>query len=495
MTMIRQLEENYKYKRNSFIAFFLIFLLSILILSYINYKENEKEFNNSIDDTLRATAFDTQQFLGDNFFQRAVSKDAISHQEDDHNIKILSQLAKNNHVAYVYSFYFKDGKIHFTSSSATKKDFKDHTVTKYWDIYQDATPKLQHIFHNFQPFFEVSSDKWGNFKSILIPYKINKTLYVVGADIRTDTIFEKQKSLLLKNLLFTSIILGLLLFMWMKFSKILKEEITIIRAIQDSLYAKIEKKTTELNHVNDTLQKRVDEELEKNKQKEKQLLAQSHLAQMGEMIGMISHQWRQPLNAISATCIAIAIKAHTDSLDNSTTLEFTEKISNLTQHLSDTINDFRNFFQDGTEKKDVTYTQLINFTLNIVQTSIENQNIQIITNLQSQELFHTYSNELQQVLLNLIKNAEDALLEKNRIDPYIKITTKENILTVSDNAGGIPEDIIDKIFAPYFSTKNLNGTGLGLYMSKIIVEDHCKGRLSVTNSEDGAIFSIELLKE
>ena len=117
--------------------------------------------------------------------------------------------------------------------------------------------------------------------------------------------------------------------------------------------------------------------------------------------------------------------------------------------------------------------------------------------LNCHDTFITYPNELKQVILNLIKNAEDVPLENKIENPYIKISSyKEDdkyILEVSDNAGGVPEDVIDKIFDPYFSTKTKkDGTGLGLYMSKTIIEDHCGGELSVSNSKDGAVFKIVL---
>ncbi|SFV61914.1 PUTATIVE TWO-COMPONENT SENSOR [hydrothermal vent metagenome] len=255
----------------------------------------------------------------------------------------------------------------------------------------------------------------------------------------------------------------------------------------------IKEQSREIQEFNNTLQKRIEEEVAKNREKDKQMLQQSRLAQMGEMIGMIAHQWRQPLSAISSASIAINMKAQMDMLDSKSAIELAEKISEFTQYLSKTIDDFREFYKDKKEKQDVTYKELIDSTLNIVEVSLKNKNIKLVIEMQSEITFHTYANELKQVLLNLIKNAEDALLEKGVESPCIKIITQENRLIVSDNGGGIPEDIIDKIFDPYFSTKkNLNGTGLGLYMSKTIIEEHCEGKLSVHNGEDGAVFVVEL---
>jgi len=254
----------------------------------------------------------------------------------------------------------------------------------------------------------------------------------------------------------------------------------------------LEKQAQEIQNFNLTLQKKIDEEVIKNREKDKQILEQSRLAQMGEMIGMIAHQWRQPINAISAASITINMRAQMDTLDPKSTIELADKIGELTQHLSKTIDDFRNFFKDTKEKQNMTYDELVTSTLDIVGISVQNKNITIITDIQSDIVFCTYVNELKQVLLNLIKNAEDVLEEKKIKDAFIKIEAIENRLIVRDNGGGVSEDIIEKIFDPYFSTKTLNGTGLGLYMSKTIVENHCGGMISVANDAEGAVFCVVL---
>ncbi len=251
----------------------------------------------------------------------------------------------------------------------------------------------------------------------------------------------------------------------------------------------------EILEINNSLEQKVITEVEKNRQKDKLMLHQSRLAQMGEMLSMIAHQWRQPLAAISATSASIELKASLDSLNNDIATQKAQDISKFSKHLSETIDDFRDFFKPNKEKREVTYDEIISSVFGIIETSITNKNIQLHLELNSHETFNTYPNELKQVVLNLIKNAEDALLEKHIEKPIIKIETytKEGqyILKVGDNAGGIPEEIIDNIFNPYFSTKTQrDGTGLGLYMSKEIIEEHCKGRLSVVNGKHGAVFSI-----
>ena len=184
-------------------------------------------------------------------------------------------------------------------------------------------------------------------------------------------------------------------------------------------------------------------------------------------------------------------------INNDIIIKSAQKISEYSQHLSITINDFRNFFKHEKKEQETSYAEIIESVLGIVQVSIENKNIQIIQELHSTRKFKIYANELKQVLLNLIKNAEDILQEKNILNPYIKILTYDqddkHIVEVIDNAGGVPDDIVDKIFNPYFSTKlDKNGTGLGLYMSKIIIEEHCNGSLSLLNNDDGAVFKISL---
>jgi len=251
-----------------------------------------------------------------------------------------------------------------------------------------------------------------------------------------------------------------------------------------------------LKALNNSLEEKVQEEVKNNRQKDQQMIEQSRLAQMGEMISMIAHQWRQPLSAIGSISAALELKSKLNKLDNDMVLKQAHNISKNVQHLSSTINDFRDFFKPLKMKKDISFDDAIISALNIVGSSIEDKSITIVKSLHSKEYFSTYSNELKQVILNLLKNAEDILIEKNIQDPIITIITKDNYLSIKDNAGGIPEGIMAKIFDPYFSTKSeKNGTGLGLYMSKTIIEEHCGGKLSVANDEDGAVFTIELKQD
>ncbi|MFK5976805.1 MAG: ATP-binding protein [Sulfurovum sp.] len=264
--------------------------------------------------------------------------------------------------------------------------------------------------------------------------------------------------------------------------------------IDIQLRKKIEKELAELNK---NLSDRVEIEIQKSRDKDKKLIEHSRLAQMGEMLSMIAHQWRQPLSAISSTAVGLEIKADLNKIDNAFVIKQAQNISKYSQYLSQTINDFRDFFKSDKKKSITSFKEILYSVLNIVEVSITNKNIDIIKKCNNQESFNTYSNELKQVILNLLKNAEDVLIERNIENPYIKITTYKRddkyIMEIKDNGGGVPKDIEKKIFDPYFSTKlEKNGTGLGLYMSKTIIEEHCKGELKFINSKKGAIFLIVL---
>ena len=252
-----------------------------------------------------------------------------------------------------------------------------------------------------------------------------------------------------------------------------------------------------IRQINKKLSQKIEQAVEENTAHLIKIQQQSRLAQMGEMLSMIAHQWRQPLSAISATSATISLKAQLGNLDIDTAKELSDKISSYAQHLSATIADFRDFYKGKKEKKSTSVDNVIESVMDIIEVSITNKNIEIIKELNAKEKIDIYPNKLKQVILNLVKNAEDALIENMPNNPYIKIKSyrskSQTIISVSDNAGGVPEEIMDRIFDPYFSTKSeKNGTGLGLYMSKIIIEDHCKGSLRVENGNKGAIFTIIL---
>lgn len=263
----------------------------------------------------------------------------------------------------------------------------------------------------------------------------------------------------------------------------------------------LKKAYNEIASLSSSLEIRVQEEVEKNKQKTNQLIYQARLAQMGELINMIAHQWRQPLTAISATTNNLMLKL---LIERKVDSELLEKELNLVndyaQHLSSTIEDFRNFYKKDKKKELMCFNEVLEKSLSIIQPSYENHSITLNKNLNSEKEFESYPTEINQVILNILKNAEDILLDKKIENPKVCISTYEEedyvCLDIKDNGGGIKKKYLEKVFDPYFSTKQKkDGTGLGLYMSKVIIEEHCHGVLSLKNIDNGVCFTICLPKE
>lgn len=230
-------------------------------------------------------------------------------------------------------------------------------------------------------------------------------------------------------------------------------------------------------------------------QQQEQLIAQSRHAAMGEMISMIAHQWRQPLATISAITTSVCMDIRLESMDEEQLEIKMENISKQIQHLSHTVDDFRDFFKPTKGIENTSVHKLVEEAIKLLDHRIE-KGVELIYEEKIDLCLALYHNELVQVLLNILNNACDQLSEKEIKAPKIFIkeyTDKNNVvIEIGDNAGGIDEKVIKHIFDPYFSTKTKNGTGLGLYMSKTIVEDHQKGLLEAYNSDEGAVFKMTL---
>ncbi len=238
------------------------------------------------------------------------------------------------------------------------------------------------------------------------------------------------------------------------------------------------------------------EALRKNEEQSKRMIEQSRLATIGEMTSMIAHQWRQPLNVISLTATDLKLKLLMGDSDKKIVAEGLDKIVSYVKHLSDTVEDFRTFFKSGKKRVETSFREIVESIEGIIETTTKNRSIEIKFELDEGCRFKSFPNELKQVVLNLVKNAEDVLSERGVKTPQIDIVSwcddKGHYLEVRDNGGGISAEIMDRIFEPDFSTKEDEGTGIGLYMSKVIIEEHCGGKLNVRNGEKGAIFTIEL---
>jgi len=247
--------------------------------------------------------------------------------------------------------------------------------------------------------------------------------------------------------------------------------------------------------LNSTLHSKVESAVEEVRQKDKMMLQQARLAQMGEMIAMIAHQWRQPLSSISAISaklqLTIAIER---GIDMAALTHELQNIDNRVHLLSNTIDDFRNFYNINNKKSAFDLSKTIQQTIEVLKPATENAQITLHYENSLSLFVNSLEGELLQVVMNLIKNAIDVLKECET-DRTIWIRTYQNsrnvFISVEDSGGGIKPEIIERIFDPYFSTKKeKNGMGLGLYMSQLIIQKHCQGSLEVENTSRGAHFSI-----
>lgn len=247
-----------------------------------------------------------------------------------------------------------------------------------------------------------------------------------------------------------------------------------------------------------TLEQRVEAELAKRKEQEQILIQQSKLAAMGEMVGMIAHQWRQPLSALGLLIQDIPEAYEFGELDKRYIDQNVSASMKLLKHMSSTIDDFRNFFKQDQDKQYFMIRDIIDSVLTVIGASLKNNDIELILPEVESEEIYGYFREYTQAVLNIINNAKDALKRSKKEKKWIRIEwlkTKEGRirLMISDNGGGIPEAIMEKIYDPYFTTKEQgHGTGIGLYMSKMIIERHMQGILSSENTDEGARFIIEV---
>ncbi len=263
------------------------------------------------------------------------------------------------------------------------------------------------------------------------------------------------------------------------------------------LEQEVNKRTVALDALNKNLDKKVKQAVLQRQEQEQLMIHQSRLAAMGEMIGAIAHQWRQPLNALSLVLQNLSLNYQLGKLDEENMKRGMEKSERLINKMSTTIDDFRNFFKPNKHAENFNIKGLLISTIGLLDAQFKNHNITINVYCEEDLIIKGFQGEFSQVLINLLNNAKDTLLERGSEKPAVDITVNRVAtgvkLIVHDNAGGIGDDIIDKIYDPYFTTKEEgSGTGIGLYMSKMIVENNMHGKLSAFNDHEGANFVIEI---
>lgn len=275
-----------------------------------------------------------------------------------------------------------------------------------------------------------------------------------------------------------------------------------LRRARDELEIRVQERTQELAKTFQDLHHETEQRLiavDELRFKERMLIQQSRLAAMGEMLSNISHQWRQPLNCLGLIIQNLSLAYKRGALTGKELEGGVEKAMQVISHMSQTIDDFLDFFSSDKRKEVFSINEVVDKMLALFEGELNQMQVNVETEGKTPCTINGYRNEYSQVLLNILTNARDAFKERQIARPKITVTIRcqENtsVVLITDNAGGIANTIIDRIFDPYFTTKEPDkGTGIGLFMSKIIIEKNMHGRLAVRNVQDGAEFRIEVSK-
>lgn len=261
----------------------------------------------------------------------------------------------------------------------------------------------------------------------------------------------------------------------------------------------LKKRNKELDDLTQNLQEKVEEGIALNKVKEKKIFEQLKMSQMGELIGNIAHQWRQPLSVISTATSGMKLKKELKVLTDESFHDYSESILNNVTFLSKTIDEFRDYIKESHRQKEVIIQERVKMALSMVESACNLEGIHIIEEHMDENpiRFRLIIGELLQVLISLLNNAKEALMQSKKKNKFIKYGVYKDeyriLITIEDSGGGIDKNIMDKIFNPYFTTKHKSqGTGIGLYTSYDIISNHLNGKLYVQNTKDGAKFFIEL---
>lgn len=245
------------------------------------------------------------------------------------------------------------------------------------------------------------------------------------------------------------------------------------------------------------LEKRVEENVIELRKKDKLIQYQNRLSQHSNLLNMLAHHWRQPLSVISVNANNLLVDIELDNIDKETFKELANSIVATTQSLSKQIDDFLNHYKPSSEKRLVSLSELFKNIMTLLRKRVENSKVNINCEIDKSLTINTHKSELEQIIIHLIENAIDAYERNDNLNRIIQIKTEKKdeklIITIEDEAGGLSDDIKEKVFIPYFSTKEkYNDTGLGLYMSKLLIEEHLNGELDLFNRNKGCVSQIVL---
>jgi len=378
--------------------------------------------------------------------------------------------------------------------SHTKAEYKRLMGEKIDYIQEDITKKIA-LGKEFALYFEGKND----LEVIsFLPIENNTNHNIVAWIVSYDK-DQFIHSTILNTLYIRIVLFSILLILFYFIFKTLMQKYTLEESVQN--------KTIDLKELNENLEQKIIIEVDKIKQIESKLFQSEKMASMGEMIGNIAHQWRQPLSAISTGATGMLVQKEYGILTDEKFIETCNSIDKHAQYLSQTIDDFRNYIKGDRIKTKFTLKSDLDSFLHLIEGSLKKESINVIVNIDENIIIDGYPNELVQCFINIYNNAKDAFIEKKIDEKYLLISSKENSdtieISIQDNAQGIDDNIISKIFEPYFTTKHkMQGTGLGLHMTYTLIVEGMNGNIEVKNKTFeyndkiyiGAEFNITLPK-
>ncbi len=354
-----------------------------------------------------------------------------------------------------------------------------------WLITSNIIRSIHKVHHGLSDFFEYLNHRKHRVKKIEIDSKdeFYEMAYMINQNVANIQKNIKRNEELIKNAT--------------KVLEDLKGGNLSSRLTKDTNNESLNELKTMMNNMIDNLEFQIQEQIDKRVEQEQILIQQSKLASMGEMIGNIAHQWRQPLAQISAIHMNMKVTYDFDKFTKEYLNTKIKEANRFTNYMSQTISDFQNFFKPQGEKEEFSIEKACSDAYFILQSSLKYHGIELAFEIIEDSIVYGYKNEYSQVILNILSNAKDVLLERKIENSIIKIEIKTGanyaIVKIQDNGKGVDKYIIEKIFEPYFTTRyKTQGTGIGLYMAKNIIERNMNGFINVRNENNGALFTIKV---
>ncbi len=439
----------------------------------------------------KSFVFQTEQYLKEEFQEGAYINVTTSSRQQF--TLLINSLLKTQ------SKFLNNSTIAYTGAVAQAKELKVSILIYIlllfilatiigWFVAKNIINSIQTVQQGLNDFFSYLNHKKNSVEKIEINSKdefhqmatsINTNVAIIQKNIQNNEIVIKDATKVLENI---------------------KSGNLGTRVLKTSNNEALNELKIMMNDMMENLEEKIQKEINSRLEQEQLLIQQSKLASMGEMIGNIAHQWRQPLAQISAIHMNMKITYDFNKFTKEYIDTKIKEANKLTSYMSQTISDFQNFFKPQGEKEEFSIEKACLDAYHILESSLKYHEINVDFNLIEDTNVFGYKNEYSQVILNVLSNAKDILIERKIQNPKINIEIKEGenfaIVKIRDNARGVEKDIINKIFEPYFTTRHkTQGTGIGLYMSKNIIERNMSGFINVKNVENGALFTIKVAKK